>query len=62
MERAVTICGIGRYSGAPDSVCVSFQIISRDKDYAEAMKLSALRQKKLTDALTEAGFTSKDCK
>ena len=62
MERTVTICGTGCFSGAPDSVRVSFRMVSRNRDYAEAMKLSAIRQKNLAEALAKVGFDEKDLK
>ena len=62
MERTVTIRGTGHFKGAPDAVCVSFSIVSRNSEYAEAMKLSASRQKKLIKALGQANFKAKDLK
>lgn len=62
MEKTVTIRGTGHFTGAPDAVRVSFSIISRNSEYAEAMKLSASRQKKLVKALGRADFKAKDLK
>ena len=61
-ERTIRVTGKGNIAVKPDMIRLTISQSGLKKDYADAIKDSAEKKAKLTDALTAVGFTKQDLK
>ena len=62
MKRTVTVKGIGTVSSKPDYITIQLRIVSKDKDYAQAVELANKRIAMLQNAVMSVGFAKEDLK
>lgn len=62
MERTIVVKGVGKACTAPDSIVITMDLKTLDKDYQTALKLGIKKIDELTGSLVNAGFDKKDIK
>lgn len=62
MKKTITVKGTGKLSAAPDTIEVSIELSSLDRNYEKAMAKEAEALEKLTAAVCGCGFRAEDLK
>lgn len=62
MERTLTVRGTGALSLKPDTIEVSIDLSSKNKEYTAAMELASKKISALSEALEKAGFEKEGLK
>lgn len=62
MEHAISVKGIGNVSLKPDEIIIDIDVVSKDYEYDETMKLATSSISELENAIEEVGFNKTDLK
>lgn len=62
MNKTVTVKGSGKASARPDTVVISMELESRNREYDAAMNAASTNIAELTGSLVSAGFAKEDIK